>query len=83
MDLLTAIRSASTSADHKRFSADAARLALSRVASSAEAGMGCLQLRHAPDRNREFKYYRFTDRAENNLWLKNRNGSRWRKPLHA
>jgi PadR family transcriptional regulator PadR len=33
----------------------------------------------APDRNREFKYYRLTDKAGNSSWPKNRSGSRWPK----
>jgi hypothetical protein len=79
MDLLTAIRSASTFSGPQTMFCRCSTARSIRVASSAEAGMGCLQ-ETAPDRNREFKYYRLTDKGRKQLGVEE---SQWKQTAEA
>jgi len=40
--------------------------------------MGRFQMGSCTDCNREFKYYRLTQKDKNNLWSKNLNENKWR-----
>jgi hypothetical protein len=68
------------SENHERIPADAARFALSRIASPGKRGWVIAKWETAPDRNREFKYYRLMGKGRKQLVVEE---SQWRQMAEA
>ena len=68
------------SANHKRLSSDAAWVTLSGTASAGRKRWVTSKWEMAPDRNREFKYYRLTEKGRKQLVVEE---SQWKQMAEA